>query len=189
MTGSSAAKSILGISAANFRRPKGEQTISRIAGGKFQKTPGGAQQFRELGGKFKTIPGITAGNFRIRANNSQNCGGEYPTPKKGGRNRNLSRRSLQINGVRKMLRIGAISGPIRARGLFAAPVADMLRLAVKAVESHGRPVLVIERQKTDRAGEIWRPITSAFRVSLARAPDICGAIERLLERATITVPK
>ena len=60
------------------------------------------------------------------------------------------------------------------------PLNGLERLAVKVVESHGRPVLVIERQKTDRAGEIWRPITSAFRVSFARAPEICAAIGRLM---------
>jgi hypothetical protein len=56
------------------------------------------------------------------------------------------------------------------------------RLAIKVVESHNRPVLVLERQRYDRGQVEWRHVSS-FRLAFAHAAAIHESLGKLLEAA------
>lgn len=62
------------------------------------------------------------------------------------------------------------------------PLNAMERLTVKVIESYGRPVLSLERQKTDRTGMEWRVVGAVFRVSLNHGLAISKAIQIVSER-------
>ena len=70
--------------------------------------------------------------------------------------------------------------PILAKIEF--PINGLDRLSVQIVESHGQPVLRLERQRSDRERRKWR-LVHLFDISFKHAPAIYEAIGRVIATA------